>query len=260
MKKNTKEAEDAQVSQDHLSDKEKNIALFKRDKFGLLPNINYEFHSNGTINWRAMVGKEYLVANKDAIKSQNKDVDISTLPDNQLLILLAGIKELAQVRGFKSVSYDVVEANHNYVAVKCTIDWIPNYETEMEPVSFSALADAHIENTKSFAKDFLMAIAENRAFVRAVRNFLRINIVGTDEMGDTSKGQLPQEVADFSPVSSTHPVNVLVELMKKTNISFDLIKETLKKEGEVETENWNSPSDVPNKIIFQLIQRLKKKT
>ena len=243
-----------------VSEKEKTIALFKRDKFGLLPNIDYIFNSNGTINWRAMVGKEHLVANKDAIKNQNKDVDISSLPDNQLLILLAGIKELAQTRGFKSVSYDVVEANHNYVAVKCTINWIPNYETEMECVSFSALADAHIENTKSFAKDFLMAIAENRAFVRAVRNFLRINIVGTDEIGDTSKGQIPHEATEFSPVSSTHPLNVLAELMKKTNISFDLIKETLKKEGDTEADGWNSPADIPNKSIFQLIQRLKKKT
>ena len=242
------------------SEKEKTISLFKRDKFGLLPNIEYVFNSNGTINWRAMVGKEYLVVNKDAVKSQNKEVDISSLPDNQLLILLAGIKELAQTRGFKSVSYDVVEANHNYVAVKCTINWIPNYETEMESVAFSALADAHIENTKSFAKDFLMAIAENRAFVRAVRNFLRINIVGTDEMGDASKGQISHEAAEFSPVSSTHPLNVLAELMKKTNISFDLIKETLKKEGETEADGWNSPSDIPNKSIFQLIQRLKKKT
>jgi hypothetical protein len=238
---------------------EKEPTLFKRNNHGLLPSVNYEFNANGTINWRAMIGKEYLVANRDSIKGQNKDVDISSLPDSQLLILLAGIKDLAQTRGFRSVAYDVVQASSSYVAVKCTIEWIPNFETEMEPVLFSSLADAHIENTKSFAKDYLMAIAENRAFVRAVRNFLRINIVGSDEVGDSNKGQPPQDSSDHSAVSSTHPVNVLIDLMKKTNITFEKVKETLKKEGKVEAEDWSEPSNVPNKVIFELIQRLKKK-
>ena len=262
MKKNTKnstEETDSSSTASISSTEDKSFTLLKRDEYGLLPGVKYEFNPNGMINWRAMIGREYLVVNRDSVKNQNKDLDISSLPDNQLLILLAGIKDLAQTRGFRSVSYDVIEASSNYVAVKCTIEWIPNFETEMEPVSFSSLADAHIENTKSFAKDFLMAIAENRAFVRAVRNFLRINIVGSDEVGDTNKGQPPQDSTDYSPVSSTRPVNVLVDLMKKTNIPFDKIKETLKKEGNIEAESWGEPNDVPNKVIFELIQRLKKK-
>jgi hypothetical protein len=233
---------------------------FKRDQSGLVCGINYQFNDNGTINWRSMIQKEHLVPNRDLFKNQDtKEIDVSTLPDNQLLILLAGIKDLAQIRGYESVKYKVIQAGPQYVAVKCTIKWLPNYETSMQPVSFSSLADAHLDNTKSFAKDFLMAIAENRAFVRAVRNFLRINIVGSDEMGDSTKSTPPVESNDAPPISATHPSNVLSDLMKKANISFDKIKETMNKEGIQESETWNSINDIPNKIIFSLIQRLKKK-
>lgn len=153
------------------------VGKFKRDTYGLLECVDYIFNSDSTINWRAMINKEHLVPNRDAFKNQKdvnlKEIDVSALPDNQLLILLAGIKELAQIRGYKNVAYEVIQAQPDYVAVKCTIDWAPNYETSMEPVSFSALADAHLDNTKDFAKNFLMAIAENRAFIRAVRSFLK---------------------------------------------------------------------------------------
>ena len=143
------------------------VNKFKRDANGLLECVEYIFNPDNTINWRSMINKEYLVPNRDAFKNQKdvnlKEIDISALPDNQLLILLAGIKELAQIRGYLNVNYDVMQAQPDYVAVKCTINWAPNYETNMQSVSFSALADAHLDNTKDFAKNFLMAIAENVA-------------------------------------------------------------------------------------------------
>jgi hypothetical protein len=105
-----------------------------------------------------------------------------------------------------------------------------------------------------------MAIAENRAFVRSVRNFLRINILGSDELGD-SKNQtvVHTESGVEAQVSASHPSNVLKDAMAKANISFDKIKETLVKEGIAEAENWTSINEIPHKTIFSLIQRIKKK-
>ena len=105
-----------------------------------------------------------------------------------------------------------------------------------------------------------MAIAENRAFVRSVRNFLRINILGSDELGD-SKNQtvIHTESGVESQVSASHPSNVLKDLMSRANISFDTIKDTLVKEGVEDASNWASISEIPNKTIFSLIQRIKKK-
>ena len=56
----------------------------------------------------------------------------------------------------KQVEYKVVAASDHYFATSCRITWIPNYETNGEEIIFEALADATINNTKSFARFFLI--------------------------------------------------------------------------------------------------------
>jgi hypothetical protein len=239
------------------------IQTFNRDENGLIPNIKYELNESGLIDWRKIIDSKYLVPNlsKFPVGTENKDLDVSSLDDSQLLILLGGIKEIANLRGFSSVSYNIHSCSPQYVAVSCKISWIPNLESGGIPVEFESLADAHIDNTKSFARDFLMAIAENRAFVRAVRNFLRINIVGTDELGDGKNQTVIHTESSVEQVApASHPSNVLKEAMQKSNISFEKIKQTMVKENVEGAEQWSSISDIPNKTIFSLIQRIKKKS
>jgi hypothetical protein len=235
------------------------VNKFKRDVNGLLECIDYTFNEDNTINWRAMISKEYLVPNRDSFKNQKdinlKEIDISTLADNQLLILLAGIKELAQIRGYKNVSYDVIQAQPDYVAVKCTIEWTPNYETGMQQVSFSALADAHLDNTKDFAKNFLMAIAENRAFIRAVRSFLKINIVGNDEMGKTT--HVDSEVEPNTTI--TQPVALLEKTMEEYQITFEQIKERAIQKNMEGSSEWASIKDISPLSMFTIISGIKNK-
>ena len=235
------------------------VNKFKRDVNGLLECVEYTFNPDNTINWRSMINKEYLVPNRDAFKNQKdvnlKEIDISVLPDNQLLILLAGIKELAQIRGYLNVNYDVIQAQPDYVAVKCTINWAPNYETNMEPVSFSALADAHLDNTKDFAKNFLMAIAENRAFIRTVRSFLKINIVGNDEMGKTT--HVDTEIEPNTLV--TQPVALLEKTMEEHGLSFSQIKERAVQKKMENAESWQSIKDISPLSMFTIISGIKNK-
>ena len=224
---------------------------FKRNKYGLIESnhIKYVYNEDGTINWRAMVKTQYLVPNRQ----KTQETDVSKLEDKDLLILLGGIKELAQIRGYTDITYNVVAATDNYFATSCKITWIPNYETEGRIVSFEALADASSNNTKSFARFFLAAIAENRAFVRCVRNFLKINIVGQEELGDA---KLIEETP--SNDNPTSPYSLLEKIMKEKNISFDQLKKKLLKEKMENAENMNSSSDIPKAKIFELIDRLKK--
>jgi hypothetical protein len=235
------------------------VNKFKRDVNGLLECIDYTFNKDNTINWRSMINKEHLVPNRDAFKNQKdinlKEIDISTLPDNQLLILLAGIKELAQIRGYSNVNYDVIQAQPDYVAVKCTINWIPNYETGMTPVSFSALADAHLDNTKDFAKNFLMAIAENRAFIRTVRSFLKINIVGNDEMGKTT--HIDSEIESNTTI--TQPVALLEKTMEEYKISFEQIKERAIQKNMEGADSWAKIEDIAPLSMFTIISGIKSK-
>ena len=221
----------------------------KRNEFGLLENppIPYVFNEDGYVNWRKMIRPEFLVANKQ----RTQETDISKLEDKDLLILLGGIKELAQIRGFTCVSYDVPEAGPNYVIASCYINWIGNYETSNVDVSFQSLADASPDNTQSFARNYLAAIAENRAFVRCVRNFLKINIVGQEEVGI----KVIEEPGSDNPIS---PAAVLHNLMKEKGISFDQIQKRLIKDKYEKAEELASINDISKPKIFELIERIKK--
>ena len=166
--------------------------LFSRDENGLLKNVEYPFNEDGSVNWRGLVKEEHLFPNKSWFQMRGKDTprSIEGLADHQLLIKLGGIKELAKLRGFSDVTYEVVKCEEDHVAVICKIKFLPNYETFGEPVVFQDMANATLNNTSSFATKFLETIACNRAFVRCVRNFLHVHIVGDDEI-DKSDGSQP---------------------------------------------------------------------
>jgi hypothetical protein len=251
-----------QAAQDASEKKVLPFEPFERDEIGLVKNIVFTIdEETGLVDWRKMVKKEHLVPNAVKFKDGTnlKELNVEELDDNQLLILLGGIKDLAQLRGYQSVEYKVHNASQNYVAVSCSIVWSPNFETDYKPVKFEAMADAHFDNTKSFARDFLMATAENRAFTRAVRNFLRINIVGSDEMGDLKKNNYVNEESASKPITSFEPAAVLAKLMESAKISFEFIKGKLDEEGVDGATSWNSIKDIPKDQVFKLIERIKKK-
>ena len=220
----------------------------ERDKDGLIKTQDYIFTEDGMIDWRKMVKTEFLVPNKE----RTKETDVTKLNDSQLIILLGGIKELAQIRGYTHVDYVVTSPSPDYVAATCKIDWIPNYETEDRSVTFSAIGDASPNNTKSFAKHFLGPIAENRSFVRCVRNFLKINIVSQEELGDVSLNQMGAEK------NSSDPKHLLQNVMKEKGVSFNVIKKKLMNESYEGAEGYSSVDDIPKSKIFELIERLKK--
>ena len=94
-----------------------------------------------------MLKNKWLVPNKQ----RTSETDVSKLKDWQLIILLGGIKELAQVRGYTDVRYDVHSPSSDYVVATCSIKWIPNFETEDREVVFSAIGDASPNSTQTQA-------------------------------------------------------------------------------------------------------------
>ena len=227
--------------------------VFKRNEFGLLEDesVEYSFNEDGTVNWRKMIKPEFLVANRD----RTDETDISKLDDNELIILLGGLKDLANIRGYHSVTYKIHEASPEYVCVSCSITWIGNYETENgESVLFEGVADAGIKNTESFGQVYLAAIAENRAFCRAVRNFLRINIVAKEEIKNV-------KISKPNPTTnSASPDLFLKKLMKEKRIEFMDIKAKMVNEKVDGADSWNSIKDIPRLKMFEIIERMQKKT
>ena len=225
------------------------IKIIKRQKNGLLEDAKYVFTDDGLVDWRKMIKAEFLVPNKE----RTNETDITKLNDNQLIILLGGIKELAQIRGYTDLRYDVHSPSSDYVVATCSITWMPNYETENQSVTFSAIGDASPNNTKSFAKYFLGPIAENRAFVRCVRNFLKINIVSQEELGDSKLSSQPARLENTSD-----PKYLLKNVMKEKGVNFEVVKKKLMKESFDNAETFSSIDDIPKSKIFELIERLKK--
>lgn len=228
-------------------------SIVTRNEFGLIDNglINYVYNSEGMIDWRKMINPKYLVPNKQNFEKSGRPIpkSIEGLEDKDLLILLPGIKELAQIRGFNSVEYQIETPAADYIAASCKISWIPNFETENREVVFSAIGDASPFNTTNFAKVFLGPTAENRAFVRCVRNFLKISVCAQEEMSPSPSDQIIEDTSS----------NILEELMKKHGITFQKVKEKLIEEKFDKSESFESISDIPKFKQFELIERIKKK-
>jgi hypothetical protein len=229
---------------------------FCRDEDGLLSDIDYVFSEDGTIDWRGMVKPNFLVPNRQ----KTSKTDVSELQDSQLIILLGGIKDLAQIRGFSKVEYNVYQASPEYACVSCHIEWLPNFETQGLPVVFESTANAGFNNTSDFGQKYLVEIAENRSFCRAVRNFLRINIVSNDEVAPKVSSAIPDSSGKTSSSNATDPYSILSSLMKSKNVSLSSIKNKLKREGLLEAEDYTSVKDISKDKVFELVGRLKKKT
>jgi hypothetical protein len=183
---------------------------------------------------------------------------IEGLEDNQLLIKLGGIKELAKLRGFHNITYDITESSDSRVVVQCMIGWIENYESNGAQ-NFASIANATTHNTNGFAAKFLECIAENRAFVRAVRNFLGIHIVGADEI-DSSKNKAPIVLPPSS--SGAKDISPQGILKEKAGTDFNSFKGCLRawyKTGAYTNDpeiikEWSDYKDIPAKECRKLLK------
>ena len=247
---------------------------YSRGKDGLLKSVEYEYNEDGSVNWRAMVDPKHLFPNKSWFEARNKAVPTSVdgLQDYQLLIKLAGIKELAKLRGYNSVRYDVIKCEKDHVSIKCEISWIANFEnpeneSDFVPATtrFEDIANATIENTSSFATKFLETIAANRAFVRCVRNFLNVHIVGDDEIDKSNGTPQHPETEEVEPIKKLTPNGVLESLAssKLKCASYTDFKDKLRELWTIgvykneSAKDWGTYDDIPAKEARLLINIIK---
>lgn len=226
--------------------------LPKRNEFGLL-NIDYVFNDDGTVNYKEMLFQhpEFLVPNRKAFekRGQKAPENVKDIEDKDLLILLSGIKFLSNLRGYSSIEQFVFSSNTDMVSGKCRINWIGNFETNNQSVIFEDTADASINNTSGFGKVFLTTICGNRAFVRNVRNFLRIPILASDEISGENMVQEEQPKS----MDSFNPSKLLEQSLKKNNLSLkDAIKDFPNSEG------WKEIKDVPGPKALALLEHIKR--
>jgi hypothetical protein len=228
----------------------------KRNQFGLLDNVDYKFTPDAFVDWRAMINPKFLYPNKGWFERAGKEVptSIEGLEDHQLLCKLGGYKELARLRGYSNVNYKL-EYLPNGVSAICSIHWLPNFETDGGYVNFQSIANSTSENCGPMCDLFKETQAENRAFVRCVRNFLNINIVGDDEI---FKGKnAVHEEQDNAP-NAYDPNYTLEQHAKKKFKSFDEFKKHFaeQKYKKVTNVTWTSYKDIPVADCRKLIEIL----
>lgn len=248
---------------------EPNTALnpFSRDSRGLLTSVEYKYKEDGSVDWRAMLKPEHLVIQKEKREKVEQqygkkieELDITTIDDKYLLILLSGVKYLASLRSYKHVQQHVDFVNHEKAVVTCSIQFTGNYETNYNDVIFSDVASATLQNTSGFGQHFLESIAANRAFVRAVRNFLGINIVGQDEIAG-NKAVLEEDNNIVGETISAH--NILQQKMDGKKITFEQVRENCAKNYKAKLasnpEEWMKIQDIPQNDVFFILGKLSEK-
>lgn len=243
-----------------------------RDERGLLTVVNYIFTKDGSVNWRAMVNPAHLYPNKDWFSRRNQPIPDTGegLRDDQLLIKLAGIKEVAKLRGYRRVSFEFPKLERDYVVATCSIDWITNFEStnpidgvndNWDTSGFMDVANATFDNTDGFGQKFLETIAANRAFVRAVRNYLGIHIVGEDEIAKGNGSKASAYAVEGS--ADVSPQGILSKKFSESQAGeFPEFKEWLRALWKSEAyrnesvKEWKSWSDIPAKEARALIKHL----
>lgn len=197
---------------------------------------------NGIVDYRSLINPKFIVLNKwaygkEGIDSENlppeeKERLKQTAEDSKLLILLGGFRELAQKRGVKSVDINSEYRDSDSAVAKCSITFLAD-EDDPEGVTNSDLGDANVFNTNKDFHSYLSSIASNRAYIRTVRNFFRIQALGWEEINSEEK----VEVVNNAP----YPVQkTLIERMERDSLTFDQIKEMVMASGKLQEwkEEW----------------------
>ena len=243
-----------------------------RDSNGLLIKKEYKFTEEGFVDWRAMIPEKYIVLNEETCAAAGIDVSAMTdeeqvefareqAKDDQLLVLLAGYKELAKIRGYISIE-PKVDSYEDKAVAHCEIQWTPNFENPGFANSVTSVATATPENTHGIFSNFLESIAENRAFSRAVRTSLGIHILSEAEVtkggdsvdGASSKDTEPTESPDASVRGA------LKSYLKKDKISFATLKSAMVKKNAFngQEREWDDVDDMPAPCVLEVLDKLKK--
>jgi hypothetical protein len=233
----------------------------ERDEKGLIKGIEYHFKEDGKVDWKKMLKPEHLGLNKEVFSRRGIDIyklseeETNKLKesatDKELIILLSGINYLADLRGYEKVEH-VLSPHNSGISCTCHITWEPNFETNNKVKAFSQCAGATPYNTNQLGGKYLDAIAANRAFVRAVRFFLGIQIVAADEV-DAADQSIVEEDNNFQPPS---PHSTLKSTMSLAKLTFDKVKEKAASKG-INVENWNTIDDIPIENCANLIGSIK---
>jgi hypothetical protein len=233
-----------------MTQQSKNVLKkIERDENGLVKDVEYYFTEEGLVDWRKMIPDKYLY-------SKGEEQDISKVDDSQLIIKLGGMRYIAQLRGMLSYKYEIHRSHETYAAVICTIYWLNNFESKT--IQTSAVGSATLETTNELTSKYVLETAQNRAFCRAVREYLNIPIVSQEEISNTVLSRIEQSSGATENEESVDLYALLNKVLTEKGITFDWLKERLIKLDIPGAEQYNKTADIPKSKLVLVIDKVKK--
>lgn len=264
MRKKAKEEPVVEVQEDNTSNSGETTVI------EATPQHSLPIDEDGRVNWKEAIPKKYFVINADWLKTNRPELNLDelteeqkdSLPDEAKLLLLGGVKWAMNKRGYHSSDFKVIkyDIENNTCLVKSFIHWSFNEEYKENIFVTSALGVVNPDNLYDGHNDvsflsFAPVIAENRALVRNVRNALRIEVLGKDELGKKRNG-VKQSCPQEKEVSKVEKVEkLLVEL----NSTLDQIREKLRKTYGDVVDSWKFVKDIPDNVLAKLVVALQNK-
>ena len=248
------------------------INFFDRDDRGLIKNFPYVFTDDGRVDYRALLKPEHLYVPKEKVVAIEKkygkainELDKTKFADNELAILLSGLKYLLALRGYVSLNQKVdnvtFDSGYNLVSsctVTCSIEFIPNFESYGKPVTYSDVAGASLGNLDPFVQRYAESMAANRALQRTIRGFLGISICSKDEIGPQGELAKREEPAKSTSNIGSDPKDLLTSHMKSMGLDFKKLKENVIKRYSAnikhsDPQEWEDINSINVNDIFTII-------
>ncbi len=233
--------------------------------------IIYKRTPDGRIDWKAHLNVKWLRV-KDDMKDEVKRKygaapDLSKVEDYYLYVMLGGYNEVARLRGFDSLTHQVNYVDQSKAVVTCTMHFVPN-EEDPNGLTCSGVASGSVYNIKPDFTAFMETIAENRAFVRAVRRALNINIVAQEELGiDRTKNETsaaaPSDrsatTADAPEATGFSAKAILARQCKEAGVSFETLQSRalVSRTGlKDDPASWTSFDSISDGDVYVLIGKI----
>jgi hypothetical protein len=233
--------------------------------------ITYKRTPEGRIDWKAHLNVKWLRV-KDDMKAEvarkhGAAPDLSKVEDFYLYVTLGGYNEVARLRGFDSLVHHVDYVSDSKAVVTCTMHFVPN-EEDPNGLTVSGVASGSVYNIKPDFTAFMETIAENRAFVRAVRRALNINIVAQEELGlDKTKNETSAaaptdraaQTTDVPEVTGFSSKAILIRQCKEAGITFEGLQErAIKARSGLKEDpaSWTSFESISDGDVYVLLGKI----
>jgi hypothetical protein len=214
----------------------------------------------GMVDWKELVPKKYMdlseewcSANgitKSEMTREEIEEKLDEVGDEAKVILLAGFKTVAKIRGLQSIKSCIVRSDSDSAVAECKLTFT-DMDGELKVATGNA--NASKENTSFPFSMYLESMAENRAFIRAVRYGLNINIIGYEELTGKESGR--GETTGFDEEGgSLSPQETLKQIVEAKNKTLGELRAHLqKKDYKNLKEEYKDFADIPAEVCFEIV-------